>query len=307
MAERHYKPHVIPPEPNTWDNLLESARGKKTYSFTDQGLVEIQINVPVETIPLVEKTAIFGNSIQNLVSFLLNNNIAVPQDNILNRLFVANRDDYTALCILGRSEINSQTLGVRLPNRLCLANADEIKKKAEAMGMNYEDLLCVVGTHEIAHTLTYQEGWDESRGDGNLVPIKAFRRDGIMVSKPPVYISDARKEKKQDDISRNGLIILQEAMIQRITSQSVSTDQQDLMKEFDPYSEGSLGLESLINYLGEEPFIRATFTQSGFGDLYRSVEGKYGKGEFSRLLSVVGSPSDQSMVTRLQENGFITI
>jgi len=62
---------------------------------------------------------------------------------------VVNNHDYRFLSIVDKFDLMSNSLGLRLSNRLCIVNADTTSPKASQEKVNFEDLLCVVRTHEI--------------------------------------------------------------------------------------------------------------------------------------------------------------
>lgn len=304
-----YRRRVIPQEPITWGNFITRHQSTRILAINRSGKAEFRaIDLPKEVISTDAKYKIFGEAAQNLRSFLQTHDISSASDNLIDRLMVVNNHDYTVLSLVGKSDLGLGSLGTRLPNRLCVVNADAIIHKASEEKVNFEDLLCMVGTHEITHTLTYQESWINvlKTQDGSFLvdDEKIFRRDGIYTNKPRGSSSpDLNSQSQQGAL---GLGMLTEGTIQYITDASVSPVQNETLSHLNPHAEITQSIRSMMSQIGERPFIQATFTCEGFRDLYKAVETRYGKGQFRTLLQTISNESLQPLplYERLRAQGF---
>lgn len=305
MLEKRYQHRTIPWESEKWPSFIAHHQRTRIISGAISDVKEYRVD-PKETLSPEAKLHIFGEPTANLCNFLQTRNIAPPSDSLAERLMIVNSEDYTILCITGRSDPGYGTLGARLPKRLSTVNADAIARKAIEHKINFEDLLCLVGTHEIAHTLTYQESWAERKlrvDDG-----KIFRRDGIITGKPPIFADFDLKSKATShsvDRRRIGLNALSEGLTQYVVMSCISTKLRPLFEQTNPYTENLYVMKTLIYQIGEEPFIQAMFTKVGFRGLYLAVEQKYGRGQFNRLLTVFNGESNQSLTEQLRSTGFV--
>ena len=305
-----YKRRVVPEEPISWVDFINRHQGTKIIGTSPSGTTEFRaIDLPKEIISINSKYQIFGETIQGLFSFLQTHNIPTPQDNLIDRLRVVNNDDYKVLNIVGRSDPRLGSLGVRLPNRLCIVNADAISQEANKHKVNFEDLLRMIGTHEIVHTLTYQESWVEIMNTPNgrflVSEEKIFRRDGVYAGKPPIFTPLGSRPQLEQSQEATALGEMAEGTVQYITEGSLSPRQNESLRELSPYYEITESIKAIMSQIGEKPFIQATFTREGFRDLYKAIETRYGKGQFRTLLQIISNKSTQPLQERLHAQGFI--
>jgi len=303
-----YRRRAVPEEPITWADFISRHQRTRILATDQSGKSEFRaIYLPKEVISADLKYQIFEETTRNLRSFLQARSIPAPEDNLIDRLMVINNHDYTVLSLIGKSDPGLGTLGAGLPNRLCVVNGNAIIHKANEEKANFEDLLCIVGTHEIVHTLAYQENWVSilKTQDGTFLvdDEKIFRRDGIYANKPRISsIADLNPQSQQE---AQALGMLAEGMVQYITEASISSPQTEILKQLDPYEEITQSIKAMMSQIEERPFMQATFTRGGFRDLYKAIETRYGKGRFRTLLQTLSCKSNQPLPERLRTHGFI--
>lgn len=303
-----YRRRVVPQEPITWDNFIARHQSTHILATDPSGKEEFRaVELPKEVISTDLKYQIFEKPTQNLLSFLQRHNVSSPSDNIINRLMVVNNRDYHLIYIADNPTPESNALGVRLSNRLCIANADAIRDQASRHKVSFEDLLCIVGTHEIIHTLAYQERWirllNTPDGTVTVEDVRNIRREGVFTNRP-VSFPPGHSHSRREPWS---LGMLAEYIIHYITEANLPTEQKEHHRKFDFYPETTKSLDALITEIGERPFIQATFTREGFRDLYKAIETRYGNGQFRTLLQTLDNGSLQPLPLheRLRVQGFI--
>ncbi len=273
MVENKYQRRVVPWEAQTWANFIRRHKSSRVLGYeksSDRGMT------PEDVIAPNVKNRILREPMQNLRNFLMEHDIEPPNDNLIDRLMVVNNVDFEVVCILGASSPANGSLGACLPNRLCIVNADLAKQTAEQEHLDFENLICLVGTHEIVHTLTYQEYWASVAEQEHVVDdARFFRRNGVFTSRPPASkFMNFPEGNHSYEIKRYGLSYLAEGMVQYVTYACLSENQRELLDSINPYSSNLESVRALISDIGEEPLIKATFTKQGLRGLSLAVGAK---------------------------------
>lgn len=310
MFERSYQRQVVGLNSETWQSFIDGIKETRVIGIKVASNTEFVVD-PQEVFTQAEKHQLFDGSTSNLISFLRDYDFPLPEDNLIDRLKIVNQGDFIVLGVAGRSGPPGDSLGFRLPLRLCTVNADAVATRAVQSDVSYLDLICITGTHEIAHTLTYQESWKEFvQGFKPVDDGKIFRRDGLWTDRPPVYTPLGSGNpnpyfQSPRDRRTRALSVLMEGIMQHVIIPCLSDDQVKLLHRTHPYGENLKAVNILIDNIGDEPLIQATFAKHGLRSFYLAVEQKFGSGKFNRLLDVLGSRSKQPFSARLSSAGFV--
>lgn len=305
---------VIPEKPDTWPALIERYAQFPLLSVTADRQIRRRLLQPKDLFPPEEKQLVFGPAIAHLSEQFEAAGIPMPEGLLADRLIIADNEDYRMIAMMVLHENPQESVGFRLPLRLCAVNAEKVEASAREYRVSFADALCTVGMHELTHTCTYQETWAQVIGDSlDIGNPHSFRRDGLISEHKPTYISgDALKSPKDlirdPGVKRKGLNTLQEGFIQHLTMQCLSPQQQQFMDAFDPYADPRVCVAEFEKQIGRGSFMRAAFTRDGFLELTRNTENAYGKGSFARIIEIMGhwDPDNPSLVEDLRTEGFLS-
>ncbi|HVT01160.1 MAG TPA: hypothetical protein VHE53_02905 [Patescibacteria group bacterium] len=306
MVEIIYQRQVTPPESITWQTKLSQLEGIQVVgSHSVDGWKSPSA---ADVITEDAKQTIFEDSIGGLKKFFTSSDLPLPNDDILDRLRILGKEDYLVASVLIKSADPGKSLGVSLTGRLAVVNADKIFEASQEAGTNFGDLMCVVGTHEIVHTLTYQESWRRNVGTVRNIDSHT-RRDGIYSSRPPEYIPFDPEigfpPISPPDTRRDALNYFSEGLVQYVTESSLPERLLPTFKKVDPYAQNLKCIKLFMDRLGDEPFIDAAFNKHGFRHLYLAFEEEYGEGGFNNILKTIRNGNQEEVLSRLVDKGFL--
>lgn len=217
-----------------------------------------------------EKERIFSRAVDAMRTLAGRHGIVVP-GNILGRLIFVDHETF--------KNLNAQEGGVYedFPDvdgfafkRTGVVDYERVEDRPR---YDRNSLLLHIGTHELWHTLSYQEDWfSESEAVVNL-----HRRFGI-VSSPPIEI-------KQSEFYRSGLKRLYEGFTEFLAQETLKLARAEGHNVAYPDELGVFNV--LRSEIGIGPFFQANFTKRGYLSLARAMERVFGSQEALRKIGLL--------------------
>lgn len=225
-----------------------------------------------------EKERIFTPAIDAIDQLgKIHNAFPITPKDLLTRLIFVDGDTFEAINYAVSNDLIS-SYAMTTQNRICLINEALLTKEHGEKGIKRDNIVRVVGIHELLHSLEEKQTWIDD-DDDDLKQFRSIRRAGITVY--------------SDRLSREafiGLLRLEEGCVQYFTRAIITLAGLPLGKASSKiYSRELSIVEGIVDHIGsDDPLFQALFTKEGYLTFAKSLNKRYGGHALRNLAEAMG-------------------
>ncbi len=174
---------------------------------------------------------------------------------LADRVYYLDRITYKNIIAVERKESGNDSLGIVLPNRLCLINFDDCEENDDS-----DSALFATSVHELWHSLSYQETWQPLDTSTPYSGERFVRRSGFIDKRPGKMFG-----------ANLGLHFLMEAYTEFLTEQVLKRNNIEMSNPFNDHHLLIVKLLMEKHDQLDDIFFKGAFTKNGFRPFIKAM------------------------------------